>query len=529
MNKYSYELRPFTANKPKTREIPRLSSVNNFYTTPRSQMESVMNTHRSGFGNESMQKNMVSSISENNLTMSLISHQFIPQETAKYFDMPSPDDSRYDLNLEFPKRPSTSKLSSLTHRENERMRYKSHFIIQESSSIQTPETASNLLLNSPSDIDFRRIITQLDRVASQNHFMNKKLILKEGKQFESNLQESENQYLRVLVKDKKCPLTVEIKRKHGQLRVFVSKTVAEPNEDMCDFKFAKDVFHISDMSSKFRCEYLFFCIHSVRDCGFSMVIQLGKSDIRSSGNLISMNKPEFNLESIKRDEALRLQFKKEIETLHKNMKNKSMMGSKHKNFIKINTKMSPSFSFKKEKSPDKTWEIRKNEVQTRKSIVIEQKKVKIQLYINRREIRLEREKQQKGQEIENELREKFYKCWVVFIYHSKALTCIKQHIQLGRIQIFQKFRISSSARRIQKLYRLSVKGLNTRHLALIHCRNNLNLYRHTTKPHILQTSRIHIFLTIKQTAINNTLANHFDKFRSQSNLYYSPSSPATNS
>lgn len=526
MNKYSYELRPLTATKPKTIKNIQPLVTNNFYATTRSHMESVMNSRRSGFCNESIQKNLASSISENNLTMSLTSPQFLPQEVAKYFDILSPDDSRYELNLEFPSRPSTSTLSSLTYRENERMRNRSQFIVHKS--IQTQETTSRNLLNSPSDSDFRRILTKLDRVASQNHFLNRKLILKEGKQFESNLQEHENQYLRVQVKDRKCPLSVEIKRNRGILRVFVSKTVAEPNEDLCDFKFSRDTFNISDMGSKFRCDYLHFCIHAVKDCGFSMVVKLGKSDTKS-GNLYSTSKPEFNLDLFKKDETLRVQFQKKLEIVQKNKRHETMIQSKHKNFIKINTIMSPRFSFRKERSPDKTWEIRRNEVQSRKSVAVEQKKVKVMLSINRREIRLEREKHEREDKIENELKEKFYIYWVQFIYQAKVLTCIKQQVQLGRIQIFQKLRISSSARRIQKLYRLSVKGLNTRQLSLLHCKNNLSFFIFTLKPQIQHTSSTHIYLILKQSTINFTLSDHFDKFRNQGNFYFSPSHPATNS
>lgn len=519
MNKYSYELRPYTAPKLQSREARRVEVTNNLYTTPRSRIESAMGTYRSGYINESIQKQLACSVSENNLTLSLTNQQFLPQEAAKYFDMPSPDDSRYELNLDFPVRPSTSKLSSLTHRENERMRYKSHLIISQPKTLKAIESSSSQLLKSPSAKDFSKIITKLDRVATQNNFLNKKLILKEGKLFESVLQENENQYLRVFVKDKKCPCSVEIKRSSGNLRIFISRTVAEPNEDMCDCKYSKDNFSISDPGTKFRCEYLHFCIHAVKDCNFSMVVKLGRYEYKSTGNLLAGTKPDYSLEALKRDEALRAQFQRELDIVRLNKRKETMVKSKNKDFIKLNTLMSPRFSFRKDRSPEKTWEYRKNEAKLRKSIVIEQKNVKVMLSINRREIRLEKEKKQREQEIEKELRERLYKYWIIFIYQAKTLTCIKHHIMLGRTQIFQKLKISSSAKRIQKLYRLSTQGLSMHHISLLHCLDNLKLFRLVTHNQALSASKSSIFKLLQESAINSTLPNHFENFRSKSNLY----------
>jgi hypothetical protein len=519
MNKYSYELRPTTAQKLQSRDARRVEVTNNLYTTPRSRIESAMGTYRSGFVNESIQKQLACSVSENNLTLSLTNQQFLPQEAAKYFDIPSPNDSRYELNLDFPLRPSTSKLSSLTHRENERMKYKSHLITAQHKQIKSMDSPSSQLMNSPSEKDFYNIITKLGRVASQNNFLNKKLILKEGKLFESVLQENENQYLRVFVKDKKCPCHVEIKRISGNVRIFVSRTVAEPNEDMCDCRYTKDIFSISDPGTKFRCEYLHFCIHAVKDSNFSMLVKLGRNEFKSTDNLLVATKPDYSVEALKRDEALRVQFQKELDVVRLNKRKDTMGKSNKKDFIKLNALMSPRFSFRKDKSPEKTWEYRKNEAKLRKSIVIEQKKIQVMLSINRREIRLEKEKKHREQEIEQELRDRFYRYWVIFIYQAKTLTCIKHQIMLGRTQIFQKFKISSSAKRIQKLYRLSNKGLSIHHLALIHCLNNLSLLRLVTHRQAISASKSSIFKMLKESAIDSTLPNHFENFRSKGNFH----------
>lgn len=78
-----------------------------------------------------------------------------------------------------------------------------------------------------------------------------------------------------MVRGKKCPLRVNIKRKKGRLETYVSRTIPEPNDELCDACYKKDKFLISDTGLKFRVEMVYFCLHAVTDSILTFSVGFG--------------------------------------------------------------------------------------------------------------------------------------------------------------------------------------------------------------------------------------------------------------
>ena len=200
----------------------------------------------------------------------------------------------------------------------------------------------------PKDKDFTQLIDRFDKIAQNKSQVHKKLLLREATTFEELMMlEGDNQYLRVQVRGKKCPLRVYIKRKKGKIETYTSKTVPEPNDELCDACFKKDKFQVIESGLKFRVEMIFFCLHAVSDTIFSFSIGFGpekRGDEEGLGRNFSYRDPDRLLHDLRKDEGLRDEYRKKAEkALHKR-KMRALQLSKHKDFVKINKKMQPHTS-----------------------------------------------------------------------------------------------------------------------------------------------------------------------------------------
>ena len=167
-------------------------------------------------------------------------------------------------------------LSSLTQRANQMLeslqRPEDTFLAKSASAGLFSPTYNKL----PSEIDFKRAIEKLGRVYAQGGVDALKLSLQEGKTHEVTLEAEEKMYARISLQGQLCPLVVTINRSRGRLVAYVSKTVQDPMEMICDAKVTGDRIWISDPGIRFRSNTLYICFAAVEECVFSLNVQFGQ-------------------------------------------------------------------------------------------------------------------------------------------------------------------------------------------------------------------------------------------------------------
>lgn len=170
-------------------------------------------------------------------------------------------------------RPTTS-ISSFTAREN--LRLQQRLGTAAIGSIESPRVADFSPSSLPSELDYKRAIEKLNRIAaggSTNH----KIVLGERKVTgEMELEAEGWLYVKVETKGMPVPLRVNIKRKKGKIVTYVSKSVPEPSELQCEFISTSDIIIVRDNTVRFLGNYVFLGLFAVEEATFSLRTQFGK-------------------------------------------------------------------------------------------------------------------------------------------------------------------------------------------------------------------------------------------------------------
>ena len=169
-------------------------------------------------------------------------------------------------------RPLTS-LSTFTTRENQRLEKRLGSPLSPINFRRTELPPSQL----PNELDYKRVLEKLNRIASHGGSTAHKLVLGDRKiPVEVMLEEEDWLYVKVETKGKPVPLRVYIRTIKGKVNTFVSKTVQEPLEVNCDFVVSGDTAIIRDTFARFRCNYVFLGIFSLEESVVSLRTHFGK-------------------------------------------------------------------------------------------------------------------------------------------------------------------------------------------------------------------------------------------------------------
>lgn len=278
------------------------------------------------------------------------------------------EDSTYKLNLNFPARPSSSHLSGLTVQENQRTLSQTQSLnklLIQSSSRFLPHGQSTTM---PSEDDFSKIITKLDMVSTNRTAGTRRIMLNEGDKIEILMESGETQYFSINSKNKKPPMVVTVKLSKGRVISYASKVHAEPSKDICEVSSRNETFQVKDVSIKFRIDAIYVGVEAITDCVFTLSASFGQPmSMRSSKSLRVTQEEREIIEKPEREWQPR-------------KKKKVNVG---KDFVKINMERLKK-NVSEGPETGKKWDFKKESVRIRKRQIMENKRQRTLLMINKK-------------------------------------------------------------------------------------------------------------------------------------------------
>lgn len=395
----------------------------------------------------------------------------LTQQTLK-----SVSDSLYTLQ-DFKIRTSNgSGLSLYTEYENLRQVRK---LPLELTSTSRRSKSTQYIKRAPSKVEFDYLITKLGNVSNNSHFGQRRIVLKEGYSNEILLDKDACQYSKVNCKGKLCPMIVNITRSVGRVESFVSFKVSEPNEELCDDVYKKDCFQINDSGLKFRMDYVYICFQAMEESIFSVSIYFGSVPLKVQFTKLVLNRIKGKIESPKNEDI------DEDNAIHLEQDSLDKAVSKHKsisnvNFVIRNKLMMNSWMQSKTSSfliKRNLAQRRREEVADKKDKIEEEKRTKSQLKFRKQEIRKEEEKKAYELNVIKLNKEKFETMWLSFLYLAKGSAAIFSKIQNKKSELLHRYKISSTARLIQKKVRRWTGEMSVHDIAIERASALLRNYR----------------------------------------------------
>lgn len=148
-----------------------------------------------------------------------------------------------------------------------------------------------------SNLEFNKIIKNLDRVISNENYGQRRVILEEGNIAQVNLEAGCVQLFAIFPQGKQVPIKVKIERKRGKkgLISYMSRKIQFPNEDQHDAMFNKDEFEIADSGvrdTKFTTQRICLNIKAVEACQFVIGVSFGRILSKEASDLFKKKNNE---------------------------------------------------------------------------------------------------------------------------------------------------------------------------------------------------------------------------------------------
>ena len=357
-------------------------------------------------------------------------------------------------------------LSALTQRANqnlgERLSHEDENF-RYSASLANLKNAANRL---PSESDFKRVLEKLTRLYAQGGVDSQRTNLQEGKNHDLLLEADDWMYSRLSLQGRSCPVVISLSRSRGRVVSYVSKTVQEPMEMVCDAKFTGDRIWISDPGIHFRSNTLFISFHALEESIFAVNVQFGHKKKTQKG------KYRFNSEAFGKEDYWTKLFSSFIEPKPKLLKN----------FVEINRagqgRESPDRAVtmaersvlldNKRREAVKRW---KEQLVLRKTRAIE--------VVNRQELKeIEREKQLQLS-MERAAVGNAQKKWISIIWGLKSFDHLLDRFKLRKDELAVQLQMVAAVLKIQQAYRRRLKKSDKRSIGLRRCCLNFRLaFRH---------------------------------------------------
>ena len=381
-----------------------------------------------------------------------------------------------DIFLSPPNYTPTNRISSLTQIENDKI-FSSRYLDLNTKALgkSTPGPISTY-----SSKDFSTLIKNLDNI-SNKYVQSDHQLLFEGHVATIKLDEGLFHYFQVNCKDKRTPMTVKIRRQKGRLHCFYSKTVERPNNCSYDQSFALDSFEISDYSIKFTHDTIFLSVEALTDVIFSLGVHFGRIKqvyIQPELHIISKNKLVSEIEELRKNDELRMQFKDKVEKIIKDRKKKILKKAGSKNYLKINKNVTGTLS---EKLLFNNWDEKKALVLQRKYEKSLEKKMNTIRILQRKEINHECEKKTIEESSRKSKVKAIQKEWITLMYLINYSASIRKLWYNARCNVLLLLQCNNRARIIQKKFKQKYIKLNIKGVILLKCRNNTSFFYETSR------------------------------------------------
>ena len=399
-------------------------------------------------------------------------------------------------------RPTTS-ISSLTARENLRLEKKLDPLI-------APRLASPLLSTrqatpGPNDLDFKRVLERLNRITVQGGVDSRKLVLTDDKPVELLLDYNDTIFIRVPTFHQLSPLTISIKRSKGKLTTYVSKTIPEPMEALCDCSFRGDIVTIADLGPKFKCKSVFLAITAQEESVFTVKAHFGRTKplLRITNKLLPQDTDEVDWMALLPQPS-----------------NKTKSCKTLRNFVEENQQLRLSPTFRDLTDRKEAWKHRRETVLRRFRENLSSKRSKALNIINKREIqRLERLRIAKEADLRTE-KQRLEKKWLTFMAFSRFLDSIEAKITVRKAEIAAENFGNSIARKIQRKFR-RLMGSNSRIIALNRALHGFQLMlEHTFIPFSLKIAG-KIISCVRSAHKNASIRRKFQQFYRSGTILHS--------
>lgn len=358
-----------------------------------------------------------------------------------------------------------------------------------------PMIATATIGNSPSgpnEMDFKRVLDRLNRVTMTGGVDSRKIVLTDSKPAEILLDYAEVIYVRIATYSLNSPLQVTIKRMKGKVVTYVSKSIPEPMEALCDAMFRGDSVVVSDSAQRFHTKNVYLNITALEDSLFTLRLHFG----RLRPNLSRASKLPVLPDS---DEVDWMSLLPQPSGKTRSFKNL-------RNFIEENRNSSPV-----EQREKQDWKVRREAVLRRLQVNRTQKKEKALTMINRREIQ-RLEKARLAQEaIERSNREKNEKRWLSYASFAVIIEALSAKMRVRMAEIAAENKRNAVARKIQRNFRLQL-GVKSPHIALLRFLHSAHLLtQHSFLP-LYHRFLGKVYLCVRQAAKNASIRKAMDRF-----------------
>ena len=436
---------------------------------------------------------------------------------------PSPSSTAFEVPVTV-SRPMTSGISSLTVRENEKLERRLAIVEANAVRGQLHTAAAAIgteghFVTTPSDRDFKRVLARLEKLATSNGAAYGRVNLKDGKPYDTTLDEGDRQTFKVSTKGQPCPLRIYVKRT-GKSVLYASRTMMEPSETIYDVTTKGEKMLLSDPGLKFRHENVFLTVVSLEDIrltitiGFGREVQEGPGKLTVRKRVVHKDETLKALDEIKKDEKKMLELMRKVERIEQQRKEAALIRSQAKDFLAINRAVSPP-------RPDvyserqRALAVRTSQAKTVRAQHIEAKKERALAMIYRREqlqeearqVRLATESKRKKELMERNI--------LTVLFVGLSFEGINRTFIEGRHRYVEAQRKSLAAKRIQRHLRRWLSSLDRVGLALLISRSALWVFSRHCGTLIRASTEYHIKRCIEESRTNHKLPNFVKTFYSR--------------
>lgn len=142
--------------------------------------------------------------------------------------------------------------------------------------INTTESLGKIRVNRlPSGEDYSRVLKKLELVINNANYGQKLLELKSEEPLSIFLDQDKSQLVHVKPAGYPSPMQVRILRNYGRVKVFISKKIPEPSDEVYDEFTTSDTIEISDIEPTFKISRISLFIKALSETNFSLSLHYG--------------------------------------------------------------------------------------------------------------------------------------------------------------------------------------------------------------------------------------------------------------
>ena len=343
--------------------------------------------------------------------------------------------------------------------------------------------SSTILPKTNNRVQFTDLINRIEEITERPKYIVEQSPAKEGIFYEYKLHRNDKLLIFIIVLNKLCPLKVQIS-KSGNLIVYASSKVQDPDSNNCDRIFKSDSFYISDSKFRFKADKVHLGILATEYTEFKILFTFQNEMKKLQMDSVKLStlraKTARHIQRLQNNIEEKNEFFTYVEGLLENRKKEALEKARNKNFLKINLKVRSCFTKEYLRSKSEGKLRREQEVKEKQIKNYQEKLEKNKKKLMNRELRL-KELLKLEQEHQAELlRRKLVKDWISIIrFFQISATLHDQFIELK----VKKIKTNILASKIQNRYRRwNTSTFNNLSKEIIHSRNFLLFFHSCTKP-----------------------------------------------